>query len=166
MSVDIYSKIEYNVKRKGIFMKRIIMASILILLVFCSCKQKQKPISVSVETSSVEKQKNRYHISHFETLAENHSVGSDWETGVRYEGQEIVSRSQIVFDGEQLELILYAIEKDDKIDDVGEKVIAFSELAIDEEETKTELVEVVENGGSTKGNTATWRFHVTVHRLS
>ena len=147
-------------------MKRITMVCILILLVFCSCKQKQNPISVSVETSSVEKQKNRYYISHFGTLVENHSVGSDWETGVKCEGQEIVSRSQIVFDDEQLELLLYAVEKDDKMDDVGEKIITFSRLSVGEEETITEIVEVVENGGSTKGNTATWRFHVTVHRLS
>ncbi len=129
-------------------------------------QRREETTSYSLSNVVCRKTKNRYSVSHFEYVVDNHSVGSQWEAGVKYGEQKIVSKSEIIFDGERLELLLYAIEKDDKMDDIGEKIIAFSELEIGEEETVTEFVEVVENGGSAKGNTATWKFSVTVRRLS
>lgn len=90
MSVDTYSKIEYDVRRKGMSMKKIIIF-VLILSMLCSCKEEEKPHIVTIK---------------------------------------------------------------------------FSKLEIGEEETITEFVEVVEDGGAYKGNTAVWKFCVTLKRFS
>ena len=166
MSVDIYSNIEYNVIRNGIFMRKIIVTCVLFWLLLCSCKGEQKSNVVIVDASSAYEQENLYLVSYSATLVENDSVGSDWIRGVKRDGREIVSNREFVFDGEQLELLLYAVEKDDKGDDVGQKTIMFSKLEIGEEETITELVEVVENGGAYKNRVSTWKFSVTPERLS
>lgn len=166
MSVDIYSKIEYDVMGKGIFMKKIVATCVLFSLLLCSCKGDQKPKVVIVDTSSTYEQENLYLVSYSSTLVENDSVGSDWITGVKREGREQISNREFVFDGEQIELLLYAIEKDDKCDDVGEKTITFSKLSTGEEKTVTELVEVEENGGAYTGSVAKWEFTVTLKRLS
>lgn len=152
--------------RKGIFMKKIIVTCVLLSLLLCSCKGEQKPHVVIVDTSSAYEQENLYLVSYSATLVDNDSVGSDWITGVKREGQGIVPNSELVFDGEQMELLLCAIEKDGKQDDVGEKIITFSKLEIGEEVTITELVEVVENGGAYRGSAAVWKFWVTLKRLS
>ena len=52
------------------------------------------------------------------------------------------------------------------MDDVGNKIITFSDLGIGEEETITEFVEVVENGGAYTSNVAVWKFSVKLKRLS
>lgn len=166
MSVDIYSKIEYNIKRKGIIMKRIVIICVVTLLMLCSCRQGQRAPTVTYENASVAKRENIYLVSYGRILVENDSVGSDWITGVKREGRELISNGEFVFDCEQIELLLYAIEKDDKRDDVGEKIITFSKLSVGEEETITELVEVVENGGAYTGSVAKWKFTVTLKRIS
>lgn len=163
MSVDIYSKIDYNVIRKGILMKRTILF-ILVLLTLCSCKQGER--TPTYETVSVAERENRYLVSHFEYLYDDEGVGSDWETGVKYGEREINFNNEIVFEGEELKLLLYAIEKDDKRDDVGEKVITFPKLSVGEEKTIIEFVEVAENGGAYKNRVSTWKFSVTLERLS
>ena len=166
MSVDIYSKIEYDVTRKGIYMEKIVIILVLVLLMFCSCKEEKKPPVVIYEHSSVQKQESTYLISYYGYDVENDSVGSQWEEVVKYEGREISSNSKIVFEGEELELVLCAIEKDDKADDIGEKTIRFSKLEIGEEEKIIEFIEVVENGGAYKGNKAVFKFTVTLERIS
>ena len=147
-------------------MKRIIIIFVLFSLMLSSCKEEKKPPVATRQTSSVETQENIYLVSYSRTLVENDSVGSDWITGVKREGRELISNGEFVFDCEQIELLLYAIEKDDKRDDVGEKIITFSKLSVGEEKTITELVEVVENGGAYTGSVAKWKFTVALKRIS
>ena len=147
-------------------MKKIIATCVLLSLLLCSCIEEQRPSVVTLDASSAYKQENLYLISYSATLVDNDGVGSDWTTGVKCEGQRIVPNREFVFVGEQMELLLYALEKDDKMDDLGERVVTFSGLSVGEEETITELVEVVENGGAYRGSAAVWNFSVTLKRLS
>lgn len=142
------------------------MICVLVLMVLCSCGRVQTPSSVIYENSSVAEQKNRYLIFYSISLVSNDSVGSQWITGVKHGNREIVSGKELVFEGEQLEFLLYAIEKDGKLDDIGEESAVFSKIEIGEEETIEEIVEVEENGGAYRGSVAVWQFTVTVKRLS
>ncbi len=147
-------------------MKRIVVFCIFILIALVSCGEEQKPTVIITETSSAKMQENRYIVSYYRTLVSNDSVGSEWQTGVKYGEKQLPHKSEIIFDGEQLELVLYAVEKDDKKDDIGEKTITFSKLEIGDEETVIGFVEVVENRGAYINNKAVWKFSVTLSRLS
>ncbi len=111
--------------------------------------------------------KGNYLVTFDAELIENKSVGSEWETGIKFNDTIVFSEDVITFDREgKLILTAYAIEDDDATDDYGSEEVEFSSLAVGMEETLTVRVVVFENNKNTSTKTATWEFVITVKRLS
>ena len=109
------------------------------------------------------KTEKTYTVSYTATLVYNNHVGDAWGTGV-FCGSDRISNDQPItvtsYGG--LSLKATAVEVD-SCNDVGSKTVSFAP-AIGESETQTVDVVVREDRGRYAGNTACWRFTITVYR--
>lgn len=109
------------------------------------------------------KTEKTYTVSYTTALVYNNHVGDAWGTGV-FCGSDRISNGQSItvtsYGG--LSLKATAVEVD-SCNDVGSKTVGFAP-EIGESETQTVDVVVREDRGRFAGNTACWRFTITVYR--
>ncbi|MBQ8293741.1 MAG: hypothetical protein IJX78_08080 [Bacilli bacterium] len=109
----------------------------------------------------------KYIVKFTSVIIKNNSVGNEWIEGIKYENTYIGSGDTIEHKANNvLSLIAFAIEEDDSGDDYGSNTIEFSKIEIGEKTSKTVVVEVVENKGKYKGNTAEVEFTITIERIA
>lgn len=111
--------------------------------------------------------KHTYFVTYHMELEYNNSVGSEWEKGVRYNGEYVSSSSRIVVDDSlaEIELEVFATELDEWNDD-GTTHVTFDALEVGQTQTKWATVVVIEDEGRYKGNTAEWYFEITIERIA
>ncbi len=109
-----------------------------------------------------------YCISYSARLIMNNSVGNEWSYGASFNGEYISSDSTITatfYGNKDPVIMLVAVESDKAKDDTGRSSIALPDIAIGEQCTITETVDVRENDGRYSGNLAQWEFTVTIYRV-
>ena len=104
-------------------------------------------------------------ISYSASLIYNNSVGNEWSTWIEIDGKKLYQGQNLeieVSGNDEIVIIAYACE-DDSMPDIGYKQITIpvSELNPDQNVYTAEVI-VRENGGRYSGNTAKWKFSISI----
>ena len=129
-------------------------------------KNETSPNPEPTPTPELPKTKKSYIITFSAQKIENNSVGDTWSYGAQIGTTKIQSGSTVTLElSAGPTVTLYAIEDDANKDDKGSKDAVFSDLELNQEETKTIIVTVTENDGRYSGNVAKWEFTITCKRV-
>lgn len=104
-------------------------------------------------------------ISYSASLIYNNSVGNEWSTWIEIDGKKLYQGQNLeieVSGNDEIVIIAYACE-DDSMPDIGYKQITIpvSELNPVQNVYTAEVI-VRENGGRYSGNTAKWKFSISI----
>lgn len=102
-----------------------------------------------------------YIITIKERCVYNNSVGDDWVMNYIMDGKEIFSGEKLIvpLDSTIEKAIIIKIKEKDKYPDKASKML---KIALKDGETKTETINIAEDNGRFKGNTAKWEITISV----
>lgn len=106
-----------------------------------------------------------YKVTYSADLVYNNSVGEEWSTLCKFEGALVENNGTFQAHDNSFYMTVSATERDDGKSDQGSTRITFSNINKGEEQTKNAYVIVTEDSGRFIGNTAKWKFTVTVKRI-
>ena len=118
-------------------------------------------------TLELSKETKTYIVTYSATKIQSGHVGDSWSYGVTFNSQDIESNDIIVAElSDGPTFVLYAIEYDSSSNDYENLSVNFPDLAINETETQTHIIEVHEDDGRYSGSIAKWEFTITCERIS